>query len=295
MKYDDLTFSMVSEVFRFLPLIHIIDEQVFVIHGGLFGRRGVTLQDLAEIDRLDYSPAPPPEPDPTSPEDEIQQDRRQLMRDALWSDPKAERGLKFNHARRQGQLFGPDITKEFLETNNLSMVVRSHECVRNGWDLPYAADPHLLATVFSASGYSGSNNKGAYLSFSRAEDAGSILVGGTNEDRRGAAGERAPLFFCAHEFTMVEAEGSLEQANKTSIRSLILHKRQELLDAFELLDVEKKGLVTEEDWATTLGTVTGFVIDWKQVIGYLIFCYCSKNRPSPTHLLQFNPSSTLAD
>jgi len=61
----------------------VVDSKVLVIHGGLFGRPGVTLQDLAEIDRLDYCPAPPPEPEPTTPEEERAQDLRQLMRDCL--------------------------------------------------------------------------------------------------------------------------------------------------------------------------------------------------------------------
>jgi diadenosine tetraphosphatase ApaH/serine/threonine PP2A family protein phosphatase len=103
---------------------------VLVIHGGLFGRPGVTLDDLNAIDRLDYSPAPPPEDEPTTVAEARAQDLRQLMRDALWSDPKDSPGSEFNSVRRQGQLFGPDVTAEFLDTNGMLMVVRSHEwCV----------------------------------------------------------------------------------------------------------------------------------------------------------------------
>jgi hypothetical protein len=85
-KYDDLIFSMAVEVFRYLPIVHIIDNKVMVVHGGwpyciyilklpledethdtecgagLFGQRGVTLKDLADIDRLDYCPGSPPQP-----------------------------------------------------------------------------------------------------------------------------------------------------------------------------------------------------------------------------------------
>lgn len=263
-KYDDLTFSMCCEVFRYLSLVHIVDTSIMVVHGGLFGRTGVTLDDLASIDRLDYSPAPPDEAEPTCEEESRVQDRRQLMRDILWSDPKASDGVKFNTARKQGQLFGPDMTKEFLQTNDLLMIVRSHECVKNGWDRPFVREPHLLCTVFSASGYSGSSNLGAYLSFSRTQDAGSIVVGGDDVD-----GKRPPLYYCAHEYSMAEAADSLEQANKTSIKSLILRKRQELLDAFEQQDSEKTELISEEKWATTMATITGFVIDWVQLIPLL--------------------------
>ena len=114
-KYDDLIFSMIVEVFRYLPIVHTsksatvayagnmllhpfprplsapfpltVDGKVMVVHGGLFGRPGVTLADLAEIDRLDYCPAPPPEPEPSTPEEERAQDLRQLMRDCLCECP----------------------------------------------------------------------------------------------------------------------------------------------------------------------------------------------------------------
>lgn len=42
--------------------------------------------------------------------------------------------------RGAGILFGPDITAHFLDYNDLSMVVRSHECVEEGFDLPFEDD-----------------------------------------------------------------------------------------------------------------------------------------------------------
>jgi serine/threonine-protein phosphatase 5 len=128
-KYDELCFSMVVEVFRYLPLVHLIDSKVLVVHGGLFGRAGVLLEDIEAIDRTDYTCAPPPESTPPeSAEAARSLDLKQLMRDCLWSDPKDLPGpAQFNHARRQGQLFGPDVTEAFLRQNGLQMVVRSHE------------------------------------------------------------------------------------------------------------------------------------------------------------------------
>lgn len=37
-------------------------------------------------------------------------------------------------------LFGPDSTASFLDDNNLDMVVRSHECVGEGFDLPFEGE-----------------------------------------------------------------------------------------------------------------------------------------------------------
>jgi Ca2+-binding EF-hand superfamily protein len=62
--------------------------------------------------------------------------------------------------------FGPDVTRAFLRANNLKFVVRSHECVRSGYDEPFSgADRHLLCTIFSASDYGGAGNSAAILRF----------------------------------------------------------------------------------------------------------------------------------
>ena len=58
-KYDELTYGMFSEVFRYLPLFVLIDEVIFIVHGGLFNNRAVTLADLDKISRIDYVARPP--------------------------------------------------------------------------------------------------------------------------------------------------------------------------------------------------------------------------------------------
>ena len=137
------------------------------------------------------------------------------MRDCLWSDPQANDGCVFNNARKQGQLFGPDVTQEFLATNNLCMVVRSHECVQLGFAQMYENFPHLLATVFSASGYGGSNNKGAYMTYSRVDTGDSYVV-------QDIVGAPSGLFYTVKSYTVGEASGSIEKTNQTSMRSLVL-------------------------------------------------------------------------
>mmetsp|Transcript_4307 Transcript_4307/g.5689 ORF Transcript_4307/g.5689 Transcript_4307/m.5689 type:complete len:644 (+) Transcript_4307:76-2007(+) len=271
-KYDDLTFSMVVEVFRYLPIVHTIDHKVFVVHGGLFGRNGVSIKDIEDIDRLDYNPAPPPEPEPTSPEEERAQDLRQIMRDCLWSDPKASPGVEFNNTRRQGQLFGPNVTAEFLNDNNLLMVVRSHECVKFGFDRPYHDAPHLLATVFSASGYSGSNNLGAYLSFRHSVSPGdkyfkvgepALLVADSYLD------SSSELFFSVNDYSVADATDSLENTNKISLRALILRKRREILAEFEFRDTTKSGKISTGLWGESMCKATSLMINWVDLLPLL--------------------------
>jgi serine/threonine-protein phosphatase 5 len=54
-KFDQITMEMFSEVFCALPLSVVVNRKVIVIHGGLFQKEGVTLDDLAKIDRCVHS------------------------------------------------------------------------------------------------------------------------------------------------------------------------------------------------------------------------------------------------
>ena len=76
--------------------------------------------------------------------------------------------------RGAGVMFGPDVAQTFMDTNNLSMIIRSHEMVKKGFLLNYSncvipnlnpVDSPLLATIFSASNYSDGDNEGMYIRF----------------------------------------------------------------------------------------------------------------------------------
>jgi len=67
----------------------------------------------------------------------------------LWSDPQWPRG-RSPSKRGVGVGFGPDVTNNFLETNNLSMVIRSHEMKDEGFEVEHDGK---LITIFSAPNY----------------------------------------------------------------------------------------------------------------------------------------------
>lgn len=174
-KYSEEAYNMFVELFTHLPLFVVINNAIFIVHGGLFNNRKVTLADLDNIDRTDYVAQPlVPYPECIEGLDAAGQWAeyyKQLQRDALWSDPQVEEGLVENK-RGSGVHFGPDVAKEFMVNNNLSMIIRSHECVRRGFFLPYEqtampsahkASKPLLVTLFSASNYGNGDNEGAYL------------------------------------------------------------------------------------------------------------------------------------
>jgi len=145
-KYDDKIFDIFLEVFSYLPLAAVIEDKVFVTHGGLPVTEGVTLDDIRKIKRG----CEPPETG--------------LMSDLLWSDPQPFAG-KAPSKRGIGFSFGPDITAKFLQLNNLSLLVRSHEVKEEGYLVEHGGK---TITIFSAPNYCDTmGNKGAFIHFDK--------------------------------------------------------------------------------------------------------------------------------
>ena len=51
-KYSATLVDLFRETFCHLPLAHVLNGKVFVVHGGLFARDGVTLDNLRRVDRV---------------------------------------------------------------------------------------------------------------------------------------------------------------------------------------------------------------------------------------------------
>ncbi|CAN6483498.1 unnamed protein product [Victoria cruziana] len=143
-KLSDTFVELFAEVFCCLPLAHVINEKIFVVHGGLFSVDGVKLSDIRAIDRF----CEPPE--------------EGLMCELLWSDPQPNLG-RGPSKRGVGLSFGADVTKRFLQENGLELVVRSHEVKDEGYEIEHDGK---LITVFSAPNYCDQmGNKGAFIKF----------------------------------------------------------------------------------------------------------------------------------
>jgi serine/threonine-protein phosphatase 5 len=141
-KYNDDFFMLFQDVFHHLPLAHLINREVFVTHGGLFSRDGVTIADIQKVDRFRDIP------------DEG------LMTEMLWSDPQVMPG-RAKSKRGVGVAFGADVTEDFLKTNGLKLVIRSHEVSDDGHQIFHGGK---LITVFSAPNYCDQiGNKGAFI------------------------------------------------------------------------------------------------------------------------------------
>ncbi|KAI8385703.1 Metallo-dependent phosphatase-like protein [Blakeslea trispora] len=143
-KFSEMMFNLFSETFNALPLAHVIQNKIFVTHGGLFSRDNVTLDEIRKIDRIGQG----------------QPGSEGLMCELLWSDPQPQPG-RSPSKRGVGIQFGPDVTQNFLETNGLDMVIRSHEVKAEGYVKDHAGK---CVTVFSAPNYCDTvGNKGALI------------------------------------------------------------------------------------------------------------------------------------
>lgn len=147
-KYHPAFEALATEVFNHLPLAHVLGGKIFVVHGGLYTDDALEPPSLDDIRGLDRVAQPSEDGGP--------------MSELLWSDPQPQEG-RAPSKRGAGYLFGPDITRRFLEKNGLTMVIRSHEVKAAGYEI---AHDGLLATVFSAPNYCDRmGNLGAYARF----------------------------------------------------------------------------------------------------------------------------------
>ncbi|KAM3717945.1 Serine/threonine-protein phosphatase [Dirofilaria immitis] len=141
-KYTSQMADFFTEIFDYLPLCHLINNKIFVCHGGLFKDDNITMNDIKKTNRVRQPP------------DEG------IMCDLLWSDPQDIDGRSASK-RGVGCQFGPDVTHKFCETNGLDYVVRSHEVKPEGYEVHHDGK---CITVFSAPNYCDTmGNKGAFI------------------------------------------------------------------------------------------------------------------------------------
>ncbi|KDO28476.1 hypothetical protein SPRG_06715 [Saprolegnia parasitica CBS 223.65] len=150
-KYRDsgALFLLFEQVFNRLPLCTLVQDAIFIVHGGVPHNPGVTLADIQAID-IEREP-------PTGASGLLADD---IFCQMLWNDPQPHTGITVSK-RGCGYEFGPDVTQAFCKTNNLQMIIRSHESHEDGYVVCHDG---LILSVFSASAYCGfQTNKGAFV------------------------------------------------------------------------------------------------------------------------------------
>ncbi|KAJ5068436.1 serine/threonine-protein phosphatase pp2a-4 catalytic subunit [Anaeramoeba ignava] len=130
-----------TELFDFLPIGALIDQEIFCIHGGLSPALK-TIDQLKKLDRFQEIP------------------NEGLMCDLMWSDPDDRNGWGIS-PRGAGFTFGKDNTNNFHKANGLTLTARAHQLVMEGFNLCHDGK---VVTLFSAPNYCmRCGNKGAIM------------------------------------------------------------------------------------------------------------------------------------
>jgi serine/threonine-protein phosphatase PPG1 len=125
------------DLFDFLVLGCVIDSSIFCIHGGLSPSIHY-LDQIRVINRFREIP------------------HEGAMADLVWSDPvEAIADSEFVgdftvSPRGAGYTFGENITRKFLELNNISHIARAHQLCMQGYQVMFN---DTLSTVWSAPNY----------------------------------------------------------------------------------------------------------------------------------------------
>lgn len=125
-KLPLIIYLEICDLFNYLPLCAIINKSYFCVHGGIIPEI-TNIKEINQIYRLEEN----------------------KLNNFLWSDPSDENGYKKN-PRGAGYLFGPDQVDKFLQSNNLKMIVRSHQLVMEGYKYSFN---EKLVTIWSAPNY----------------------------------------------------------------------------------------------------------------------------------------------
>ncbi|KAF8461399.1 serine/threonine-protein phosphatase 4 catalytic subunit [Kalaharituber pfeilii] len=120
-----------TDMFDFLTLSVVINNDIFCVHGGLSPSIH-SIDQIKVIDRFREIPHEGP------------------MADLVWSDPDPDRDEFYLSPRGAGYTFGAAVVSKFLAVNNMSHILRAHQLCQEGYQQLYN---DRLSTVWSAPNY----------------------------------------------------------------------------------------------------------------------------------------------
>ncbi|MEM3745097.1 MAG: metallophosphoesterase family protein [Candidatus Bathyarchaeia archaeon] len=146
-KADGLgVYRELSRLFRRFYTAAIVENKLVMLHGGV-PSEARSLEDIA----FAYKKHP----------------FESHLEEILWSDPSDDIRGKQPSPRGAGYLFGEDITRRFLETLNIKLVIRGHEPAFNGYKTNHGG---RILTLFSRKGSPYYNAYAAYATLNLSID-----------------------------------------------------------------------------------------------------------------------------
>lgn len=126
-------FKHFIDTFSYLPIAAKLFGQILCVHAGIS-------PNFRHLDQLNGIKRP------------IIDDNDSLLSGIFWSDPTDMNSSYGTSHRGVGFSFGSAALSKFLSNNDLTLMIRGHECVPKGYEVKFGK---RLVTVFSASNYCG--------------------------------------------------------------------------------------------------------------------------------------------
>uniref|UniRef100_F6TMU4 Serine/threonine-protein phosphatase n=1 Tax=Monodelphis domestica TaxID=13616 RepID=F6TMU4_MONDO len=259
-KHSAKILHYLEEVYTWLPIGTLIDKKVLVVHGGIADDTDLEILNKLKRNKMRSVLMPPSTPSEIELRniqfpynfqtssmslDQMPKDDWDQIINILWSDPRKKKGCSPNTTRGGGCYFGPDITNHILNKFALKMIIRSHECKPEGFEICHDGK---VITLFSASNYyEEGSNRGAYLKLKK---------------------DLIPRFFQYQCSQMVKSKTLHESVNiveSTAFRILgekLIARNSELMQVFKMYDVNKTGKITFYEWGKAVGQVLEMDLPW---------------------------------
>ncbi|XP_041498338.1 serine/threonine-protein phosphatase with EF-hands 1 [Microtus oregoni] len=265
--------QVLEEVYTWLPIGTIIDDEILVIHGGI--SESTDLNTLRHIPRNKMrSVLMPPmsinrehsadlkrsksglstcAPGKAESSTDLTKHEWEQIIDLLWSDPRGRKGCYPNTSRGGGCYFGPDVTSKILNKNQLKMLIRSHECKPDGYEICHDGK---VITLFSASNYyEEGSNRGAYIRLSYGTTPQFFQYQVTSSSCLSPLHQRVS----AMEFSAFKI-----------LKERMLSRKTDLISAFQLRDYGRTGRISLAQWAFSMENILGLNLPWRSLSSHLV-------------------------
>jgi diadenosine tetraphosphatase ApaH/serine/threonine PP2A family protein phosphatase len=114
-QFDSSVYDAFEDCFSFMPYAAILDESVFLTHGGL----PMELNDVQEINKIERGKRNP---------------KNNVAFQLLWNDPRENlKGFQRSERGEGIYYFGENALTHFLERESLDLFVRAHEVFAEGF------------------------------------------------------------------------------------------------------------------------------------------------------------------
>ncbi|XP_062433357.1 serine/threonine-protein phosphatase with EF-hands 1 [Rhea pennata] len=283
--HGNVILKLLEDVFSWLPLATVVDSKVLILHGGISDTTDLDFLNVIERNKVKSLMRPPKsvtdikdqvkekvpsttpkkysanqnvsgkrkdasssEPSPRRETSPCAIKEWQQTLDILWSDPRNQRGCVPNKCRGGGCYFGPDITAKLFERYNLKMLIRSHECKQDGYEIGHGGK---VITIFSASNYyEDGSNRGAYIKLNPDLSPRFIQYQVSKNTCRQNLQERV---------------STVELSALKALQEKIFAHRTELMEAFMNRDHTGAGKISVNDWAEAMESVLCLELPWRML------------------------------